>query len=215
MENTKTNNNTENALVLLTSNKYEIKNKDLNKNLDKMVKALQSVKKGQWSYAIALFNIKENRLYEDDFGTMENFYKAMDGIEKSYGSKCIGAVSCLVNVLTAYGYTTDNISISNAYLLACLKDDLKPFIEKHKDTNFGTMTQRKLEEMIKEWKIVKNGAIIVSDEKEETEESEDKESEGKEIQAFLTDDLLTIKIGKKLYGITLEELKEYEVKESE
>lgn len=198
-----------NNLIILSSNDYAITNKDLNKNLERMIRALQSVKKGHWSFAKALYNIKVNQLYQDDFGTMENFYKAMDGIDKTFGSKCISAVDCLVNVLVNYGYNEDNISVSNAYGLARLREDLVPFLEKYNNISFGEMTQRKLEEMIRDWKNAKNGAITINE--TETETEKETETKGTEVKAFLIDDLLTINIKYKVYGITLEELKEYEV----
>lgn len=203
-----------NNLITLTSNHYEITNKDLNKNLEKMVKALQSVKKGHWSFAKALYSIKVNQLYQDDFGTMENFYKAMDGIDKTFGSKCISAVDCLVNVLINYGYNEDNISVSNAYGLARLRDDLKPFLEKYSEVHFGEITQRKLEEMIREWKNAKDDAITLNETETEKETETETETKGVDVKAFLIDDLLTINIKNKVYGITLEELKEYEVKKN-
>lgn len=202
--------NNPNAIALLV-------NKDLRKNVTAMVQASTGLSKSMWKYAIAVHNIVDGELFKDDFKTQRAFAKAMDTNESTL-SKFYSAVECVTNDLPAYGYTMENITYSNAYLLSTI-EDLSAFMEVYKDTDFSKIGKNQLEKLISAYKRPKDEAIEVTGNDEEPASDEVEETEVKankgDITANISKGILRFTYRKQMYAVPMKDLKEYIVIQEE
>lgn len=202
--------NTTALIVMNPENVNALTNRELRSNVKQMIKAMASMNKNTWQYAIAVHNIIVNDLHKDDFQTIDNFAKAMD-TTKGNLSKYVNAVSVLT-ALEQYGYTVENISCGSAYLLSTLKEDFTAFMEKYVKVDFSKMTKSQLEDLIKKFKE----KDVVADEEAETEaeaeaeaETEAEETKGTELEAYIVENNLVFTYRKKEYIVPLKDLKGY------
>lgn len=207
-----------NTTALIVNNPTAISslvNKDLRKNVTAMVQASNGLSKSMWKYAIAVHNIIEGELFKDDFKTQKAFAKAMDTNESTL-SKFHSAVECVTNDLHNYGYSMENISYSNAYLLSTI-ENLDEFMGIYHDTDFSKIGKNQLEKLISAYKHPEKEVVDVEPKEAETEaESEEAESEEVEakkgdITANITDGVLTFTYRKKTYSVPVKDLKDYQV----
>lgn len=197
--------------VIIYNQTYAIANKDLQKNVNAMIKANEGIKKDLWKYAVASYNIVSQELYKEDFKSLTKFAKALD-VNVSVLSKYANAVACMIEQLEPLGYSMESMSVGKAYLLSTI-EDLQDFIKWSKNAKLELLTTIQLEELIKNYKKRFDEAIeseSVTDESENvTDESESVNDES--IKALIEDDMLYININKKVYAIPLNELEEYRV----
>lgn len=204
--------NTNTALIVNNPNAISLLvNKDLRKNVTAMVQASNGLSKSMWKYAIAVHNIIDGELFKDDFKTQKAFAKAMDTNESTL-SKFHSAVECVTNDLHEYGYTMENISYSNAYLLSTI-DDLSAFMDKYHDTDFSKIGKNQLEKLISAYKKPQE-AVEVEPQEAETEETEAPQEEPQEakkgdITANITKGILTFTYRNNTYVVPVKELKSY------
>ena len=95
--------------------KVELSNKELNKQVAIIEKALVIGKKAQWDLTFAVTEIIDNELWEDDFDTQKDFASYMN-LSNASISQYKGAV----RFITATGADPKNISVGNAYLLSTM-----------------------------------------------------------------------------------------------
>lgn len=198
--------NTTALIVMNPENVNALTNRELRSNVKQMIKAMASMNKNTWQYAIAVHNIIVNDLHKDDFKTVDNFAKAMD-TTKSNLSKYVNAVLALP-LLEQYGYNVENISCGSAYLLSTLRGELTAFMEKHVKVDFSKMTKSQLEELIKKFKE----KDVVADEEAEADaeaEAEAEETKGTEVEAYIVENNLVFTYRKKEYIVPLKDLKGY------
>ena len=207
-----------NTTALIVNNPTAISslvNKDLRKNVTAMVQASNGLSKSMWKYAIAVHNIIEGELFKDDFKTQKAFAKAMDTNESTL-SKFHSAVECVTNDLQNYGYSMENISYSNAYLLSTI-ENLDEFMGIYHETDFSKIGKNQLEKLISAYKHPEKEAVDVTpnetEDEAETEEVEAEEVEAKkgDITANITDGVLTFTYRKKTYSVPVKDLKDYQV----
>ena len=95
--------------------KVELTNKELNKQVSIIEKALATGKKAQWDLTFAVAEIIDNELWEDDFDTQKDFASYMN-LSNASISQYKGAV----RFITATGANPNDISVGNAYLLSTM-----------------------------------------------------------------------------------------------
>ena len=177
---------TEKTAITLYNQKYEVSNKNLAKNLNTMVNAMNGLKTKTWEYAQALANIFNNKYYEDDFKDKKEFCKAI-GLAESSSTKYIMACDFRAVSIPAYikGLRDNGVEVSEDevrngfsvnkcyYLQALVKKDLFVdfliYIGDETTQRLYTMSERELETLLKEFK----NKDKVSDETAETEEKEE------------------------------------------
>lgn len=207
-----------NTTALIVNNPTAISslvNKDLRKNVTAMVQASNGLSKSMWKYAIAVHNIIDGELFKDDFKTQKAFAKAMDTNESTL-SKFHSAVECVTNDLHNYGYSMENISYSNAYLLSTI-ENLDEFMGIYHETDFSKIGKNQLEKLISAYKHPEKEVVDVEPKEAETEEAE-AETEAEEVEAKkgditanITDGVLTFTYRKKTYSVPVKDLKDYQV----
>ena len=192
-------------------------NKDLRKNVTAMVQASNGLSKSMWKYAIAVHNIIDGELFKDDFKTQKAFAKAMDTNESTL-SKFHSAVECVTNDLQVYGYTMENISYSNAYLLSTI-DDLPAFMIKYNDTDFSKIGKNQLEKLISAYKKPQEIVVDVEPQEEapqeEAPQEEKQELKKGDIVAHIENGFLSFTYRKKSYVVPMKELKGYILEDEE
>ena len=207
-----------NTTALIVNNPTAISslvNKDLRKNVTAMVQASNGLSKSMWKYAIAVHNIIEGELFKDDFKTQKAFAKAMDTNESTL-SKFHSAVECVTNELHNYGYSMENISYSNAYLLSTI-ENLDEFMGIYHETDFSKIGKNQLEKLISAYKHPEKEVVDVETKEAETEaeteevETEEVEAKKGDITANITDGVLTFTYRKKTYSVPVKDLKDYQV----
>lgn len=207
-----------NTTALIVNNPTAISslvNKDLRKNVTAMVQASNGLSKSMWKYAIAVHNIIEGELFKDDFKTQKAFAKAMDTNESTL-SKFHSAVECVTNDLHAYGYSMENISYSNAYLLSTI-ENLDEFMGIYHETDFSKIGKNQLEKLISAYKHPEKEVVEVEPKEAEAEaeaeevEVEEVEAKKGDITANITDGVLTFTYRKKTYSVPVKDLKDYQV----
>ena len=207
-----------NTTALIVNNPNAISslvNKDLRKNVTAMVQASNGLSKSMWKYAIAVHNIIEGELFKDDFKTQKAFAKAMDTNESTL-SKFHSAVECVTNDLHNYGYSMENISYSNAYLLSTI-ENLDEFMGIYHETDFSKIGKNQLEKLISAYKHPEKEVVDVESKEAETEaeteevEAEEVEAKKGDITANITDGVLTFTYRKKTYSVPVKDLKDYQV----
>lgn len=207
-----------NTTALIVNNPTAISslvNKDLRKNVTAMVQASNGLSKSMWKYAIAVHNIIEGELFKDDFKTQKAFAKAMDTNESTL-SKFHSAVECVTNDLHNYGYSMENISYSNAYLLSTI-ENLDEFMGIYHETDFSKIGKNQLEKLISAYKHPEKEVVEVEPKETETEaeteevEAEEVEAKKGDITANITDGVLTFTYRKKTYSVPVKDLKDYQV----
>ena len=207
-----------NTTALIVNNPTAISslvNKDLRKNVTAMVQASNGLSKSMWKYAIAVHNIIEGELFKDDFKTQKAFAKAMDTNESTL-SKFHSAVECVTNDLHNYGYSMENISYSNAYLLSTI-ENLDEFMGIYHETDFSKIGKNQLEKLISAYKHPEKEVVDVDPKEAETEaeadevEAEEVEAKKGDITANITDGVLTFTYRKKTYSVPVKDLKDYQV----
>lgn len=199
--------NTTALLVINPENVNSLANKELRVNVNKMIKAMASMNRNTWQYALAVHNIIVNELHKDDFQTIDNFAKAMD-TTKGNLSKYVNAVSVLP-ALEQYGYKVENISCGSAYLLSTLKEDFSAFMEAYVKTDFSKLTKSQLEDLIKKFKSKDVVAEVEAEVETEAEAEAEAETSGKTLEAMIVDGNLVFSYRKKEYIVPLKELKGY------
>lgn len=181
---------TEKTAITLYSQKYELANKDLAKNLTNMVNAMNGLKKNTWAYAQSIANIFNNKYYEDDFKDKKEFCKAI-GLAESSSTKYIMACDFRAVSIPAYikGLRDNGVEVSEDevkngfsvnkcyYLQALVKKDLFVdfllYIGSETANRLYTMSERELEILLKEFKNKDKASdeTAESEEKEETAET--------------------------------------------
>ena len=172
--------------VVLYNTTYEVANKDLAKNLNSMINAMNGLKTKTWEYAQALANIFNNKYYEDDFKDKKEFCKAI-GLAESSSTKYIMACDFRAVSIPAYikGLKDNGLEVSEDevkngfsvnkcyYLQALVKKnlfvDFLLYIGDETTQRLYTMSERELETLLKEFKNKDKS----SDETAETEEKEE------------------------------------------
>lgn len=154
--------------IAINGEKFELSNKDLSKNLNNMVKAMQSLKANTWQYAQAIRNIVNGELYKDDFKTRKAFTDSI-GLKESLCSKYVKA--CDFKEVSVHTYimnlkldnpnidekaVIDGFSVNKCYYLQVLVEkelfiDFLEFIGEEAE-NLHTMSERKLEDLLKAFK---------------------------------------------------------------
>ena len=154
--------------IAINGEKFELSNKDLSKNLNNMVIAMQSLKTNTWKYAQAIRNIVNGELYKDDFKTRKAFTDSI-GLKEALCSKYIKA--CDFKEVSVHTYIMnlkldnpnidekaiiDGFSVNKCYYLQVLveKELFVEFLDFIGDEayNLHTMSERKLEELLKAFK---------------------------------------------------------------
>ena len=176
---------TEKTAITLYNQKYEVANKNLAKNLNTMVNAMNGLKTKTWEYAQALANIFNNKYYEDDFKDKKEFCKAI-GLAESSSTKYI--MACDFRAVSIPGYIKglhDNdievnesdvyygFSVNKCYYLQALVKknlfvDFLLYIGDETTQRLYTMSERELEVLLKEFK----NKDKATEEKDESEEKE-------------------------------------------
>ena len=210
--------NTNTALIVNKPNAISLLvNKDLRKNVTAMVQASNGLSKSMWKYAIAVHNIIDGELFKDDFKTQKAFAKAMDTNESTL-SKFHSAVECVTNDLQVYGYTMENISYSNAYLLSTI-DNLADFMAKYHDTDFSKIGKNQLEKLISAYKKPQEEAVEVEPQEEapqeEAPQEEKQELKKGDIIAHIENGFLSFTYRKKSYVVPMKEIKGYILEDEE
>ena len=210
--------NTNTALIVNNPNAISLLvNKDLRKNVTAMVQASNGLSKSMWKYAIAVHNIIDGELFKDDFKTQKAFAKAMDTNESTL-SKFHSAVECVTNDLQVYGYTMENISYSNAYLLSTI-DNLADFMAKYHDTDFSKIGKNQLEKLISAYKKPQEEAVEVEPQEEapqeEAPQEEKQELKKGDIIAHIENGFLSFTYRKKSYVVPMKEIKGYILEDEE
>ena len=95
--------------------KVELVNKDLNKQIAIIDKALVAGKKAQWDLTFAVAEIIDNELWEDDFDSQKEFAAYMN-----LSGASISQYKGAVRFITATGADPKTISVGNAYLLSTM-----------------------------------------------------------------------------------------------
>jgi len=193
-------------------------NKDLRKNVSAMIQASSGLNKSAWKYAIAVHNIIAGELFKDDFKTQKAFAKAMDTGESTL-TKFYNAVECVTNVLGTYGYSMENISYSNAYLLSTIKD-LDEFMKLHDGADFSKMGKNQLEKLISAFKHPEKEVVEPEPQEAETEETETPQEEKQELKkgdivAHIENGFLSFTYRKKSYVVPMKEIKGYILEDEE
>lgn len=154
--------------VAINGEKFELSNKDLSKNLNNMVIAMQSLKTNTWKYAQAIANIVNGELYKDDFKTRKAFTDSI-GLKESLCSKYVKA--CDFKAISVHTYimnlkldnpnineeeVINGFSVNKCYYLQVLVEkelfvEFLDFIGEEAD-KLHIMSERKLEELIKAFK---------------------------------------------------------------
>lgn len=205
-----------NTTALIVNNPTAISslvNKDLRKNVTAMVQASNGLSKSMWKYAIAVHNIIEGELFKDDFKTQKAFAKAMDTNESTL-SKFHSAVECVTNDLHNYGYSMENISYSNAYLLSTI-ENLDEFMGIYHETDFSKIGKNQLEKLISAYKHPEKEVVEVEPKEAETEdeaeevEVEEVEAKKGNIIANISKGILTFTYRAKHYSVPMKDLKDY------
>lgn len=205
-----------NTTALIVNNPTAISslvNKDLRKNVTAMVQASNGLSKSMWKYAIAVHNIIEGELFKDDFKTQKAFAKAMDTNESTL-SKFHSAVECVTNDLHNYGYSMENISYSNAYLLSTI-ENLDEFMGIYHETDFSKIGKNQLEKLISAYKHPEKEVVEVEPKEAETEaeaeevEVEEVEAKKGNIIANISKGILTFTYRAKRYSVPMKDLKDY------
>ena len=200
-------------LVIDRSNVSKLVNKDLRSNVSKMLTATASTNKNMWVLAVGAYNIIENELYKDDFGTLEKFGVALD-CKKSTLSKWANAVRFIYSNLKAYGYDMEKISYSNAYLLSSLGNDFEAFMKQYEKADaeegeirttvdFGKMAKSQLEKLISDFK---NKDVVEAESKAEDGKKEEK------VKASVSEGCIIFTYNEVTYKVPLDKLSKYAVK---
>ena len=210
---------TKKTAVVLYNTTYEVANKDLARNLNSMINAMNGLKTKTWEYAQALANIFNNKYYEDDFKDKKEFCKAI-GLAESSSTKYIMACDFRAVSIPAYikGLKDNGIEVSEDevkngfsvnkcyYLQALVKKDLFVdfllYIGDETTQRLYTMSERELESLLKEFKNKDKAP------KEETEETSEETSE-------TVEDIAEIYFQGNTYSIPLSVLNKYLVKNVE
>ena len=210
---------TKKTAVVLYNTTYEVANKDLARNLNSMINAMNGLKTKTWEYAQALANIFNNKYYEDDFKDKKEFCKAI-GLAESSSTKYIMACDFRAVSIPAYikGLKDNGVEVSEDevkngfsvnkcyYLQALVKKDLFVdfllYIGDETTQRLYTMSERELESLLKEFKNKDKTP------KEETEETSEEASEAVE-------DVAEIYFQGNTYSIPLSVLNKYLVKNVE
>ena len=203
--------------VVLYNTTYEVANKDLAKNLNSMINAMNGLKTKTWEYAQALANIFNNKYYEDDFKDKKEFCKAI-GLAESSSTKYIMAcdfravsVPFYIKGLRDNGVEVSVDEVKNGfsvnkcyYLQALVKKDIFVdfllFIGDEATQRLYSMSERELETLLREFK---NKDKAPKEEKEEAEE------------VGAVDDVADIYYQGNTYSIPLSVLNKYLVKNIE
>lgn len=116
-------------------NTTELQNKKLTTQCNRMYAALRSMEKNKWSFAEAVANIMENKLYADDFETDKDFANFI-GVSKSYISRVCKCVKY------------HNVEIVNAWSISKIQEligialsDIEMFITKYNLNEESTVKQ--------------------------------------------------------------------------
>ena len=154
--------------VTINSEKFELTNKDLSKELNNMVQAMQSLKNSTWKYAHAVTNIVIHELYKDDFKTRKAFTDSI-GLKESLCSKYVKA--CDFKAVSVHTYimnlkldnpninedeVINGFSVNKCYYLQTLVEnnlfvEFLDFIGEDAD-KLHLISERKLEELLKAFK---------------------------------------------------------------
>lgn len=154
--------------VAINGEKFALTNADLSKELTTMVDAMQSLKSNTWKYAQAVTNIVNHELYKDDFKTRKAFTDSI-GLKEALCSKYVKA--CDFKAVSVHTYimnlklenpnineeeVINGFSVNKCYYLQVLVEkelfvEFLDFIGEEAD-KLHTMSERKLEELIKAFK---------------------------------------------------------------
>lgn len=180
--------NTTNLVVL---EKHEITNKQLDKKVSNIVKALQTIEAGTWKYAVNVHQIITKELWQDDFESVDDFALYL-GVTKSYLYKLCSAVDFASNY-----NVMDKYSVSKCYLLSTIKnyDEFTEWAKANK-IDVTKLSKHQLEDTIKAYNNRNANAVREDKQQEETEE-----------------DYIDVKIKKHLYRIPLKVLNKYLVED--
>lgn len=210
---------TKKTAVVLYNTTYEVANKDLARNLNSMINAMNGLKTKTWEYAQALANIFNNKYYEDDFKDKKEFCKAI-GLAESSSTKYIMACDFRAVSIPAYikGLKDNGVEVSEDevkngfsvnkcyYLQALVKKnlfvDFLLYIGDETTQRLYTMSERELETLLKEFKNKDKTP------KEETEETSEETSEA-------VNDVAEIYYQGCTYAIPMDILNKYLVKNVE
>lgn len=190
--------------VVMNGNTTQLACKQLQVNVNSMIKALNTIDKSTWQYAISLHRIIKEELYKDDFKNIKEFSQFID-FSQSNITKYVQAVDFSINVLSK-DYTIGSISLSKCYILSCLNDNYNDFITFYKENTKEELTnisKNKLEDLIKLYK--KSLDNVVDNENENGENENQKE--------LSDDDIIEFTIDKVNYQMPYKVLKKYQVKE--
>lgn len=208
--------------LIITAQENNQVSKPLAKQFTIMLNAIASADSATWKFSKALATIVNDELYKQNGIESANQFAKTYHISQPLLSRAKYAVENL-KVLANYGYDENNISVSKSYILSRLAENQETFLNYCVKTGFNIAMhgEKALTEKIKEFieKVVKPATDESTQETESNQETETDETETEEsynddrIKAVIEDDMLYITIGKKLYAIPQDELKEYEVKE--
>lgn len=188
----------------------EIRSKDLNNELSKMIEAVKTLDNSTWDYAKALEKIERLKLYESDFPSRRAFCKAVN-VDAAVMAKCITGVVILRDYLIPNGYKEKDFTFNGCYVLSKIgADSLQMFIDSIKANNnephIEKMSVRQLADYVNKWIAKKNGAI----EGKETEAEAETEKPENSVKALKKG--LKIVFNEKEYFIKYEDLVQYEKK---
>lgn len=181
--------------IAINGEKFELSNKDLSKNLNNMVIAMQSLKTNTWKYAQAIANIVNGELYKDDFKTRKAFTNSI-GLKEALCSKYVKA--CDFKAVSVHTYimnlkldnpnineaeVINGFSVNKCYYLQVLVEkelfvEFLDFIGEDAD-KLHLISERKLEELIKAFK--NKDKEQPQDDAEDSQEGEPKEVDNVEI----------------------------------
>ena len=219
---TRKTNETKKTEIMPYNQKYEVANKDLAKNLNTMVSAMNGLKTKTWEYAQALANIFNNKYYEDDFKDKKEFCKAI-GLAESSSTKYIMACDFRAVSIPSYikGLKDNGVEVSEDevkngfsvnkcyYLQALVKKnvfvDFLLYIGDETTQRLYSMSERELETLLREFKNKDKTP------KEETKE----EKEEKDNNSEVVEDKADIYYQGNTYSIPLSVLNKYLVKNVE
>ena len=163
----------------------QLTNADLRKCVKGIISSSTGLNKNMWQLAINAHNISENKLFVDDYGSLNNFCVAID-IPKSKFSKYVNAVKVMVNRLEPdFGITMQELTYTKAYLMSTIPNDrLDEFMSLHTPAEIVAIAYSQLEALIKKFMKPTDEAIETEAETVETE-AEETEGDPNKVQAVI------------------------------
>ena len=177
------------AFEIATIESMELTNKELKKDVKKLVKAFQTIQNNKWAVADTLREICENETYKDDFKNDSAFAKAI-GMNRSNLQRMVKASyyhSLVTPIKDAETGETKDVVILDGYgvsavmeMLVIPEDNLLGFISDYDVKPTCSVTS--IRESVAIWKDengVTKGNKPKEDKPEEDKPKEDKPEEGK------------------------------------